>query len=307
MRIDARAADRPLPPVGDTISIATWNVGYGGLGADSDFFADGGRSVLPPSGASVDRNLAAQRTALQALDADALLLQELARRGPLTRGRDPLGSADRALAGHARWFAPDLVSVVGLRHGHGLFARVAVDRVDWVPLPRERRGASAWLGRRYGALSARLDPTPEARGRWTIIGVHFAAFDPRAETRRRQLERVSALAAAAAAAGDWVVVGGDFNLRLADVEWPSTTPPRCSGWTHRFPIDALPTGFRVAADPTRPTVRSLDRPFRPGENWRGVIDGFLVGPGVDAVEVRGVDLGFEASDHNPVRAVFQGV
>lgn len=35
------------PSQGDTISILSWNIGYAGLGAGSDFFMDGGKGVAP--------------------------------------------------------------------------------------------------------------------------------------------------------------------------------------------------------------------------------------------------------------------
>lgn len=33
------------PSGGDTLSVVTWNIGYGSLGANADFFMDGGDSV----------------------------------------------------------------------------------------------------------------------------------------------------------------------------------------------------------------------------------------------------------------------
>ena len=33
--------------IGDTVTVYTWNIGYGGLGKDSDFFMDGGEMVDP--------------------------------------------------------------------------------------------------------------------------------------------------------------------------------------------------------------------------------------------------------------------
>lgn len=41
----------------DTLNLMIWNLGYGGLGAGSDFVADGGQSYLPPSSAAVRTNI----------------------------------------------------------------------------------------------------------------------------------------------------------------------------------------------------------------------------------------------------------
>lgn len=42
-----------------------------------------------------------------------------------------------------------------------------------------------------------------------------------------------------------------------------------------------------------------------GENFVTIIDGFIVSPNVEIVNVQGKDLKFENSDHNPVSAVFK--
>jgi hypothetical protein len=39
----------------------------------------------------------------------------------------------------------------------------------------------------------------------------------------------------------------------------------------------------------------------PGENYVTTIDGYIVSPNVEVLEVNGYDLGFEYTDHQPVR------
>ncbi|MBQ6948302.1 MAG: hypothetical protein IJN41_01325, partial [Firmicutes bacterium] len=46
------------PSIGDSLRIATWNVGYGALSADQDFIMDGGSKVEPESETIVLDNLA---------------------------------------------------------------------------------------------------------------------------------------------------------------------------------------------------------------------------------------------------------
>ncbi|MFB6364179.1 hypothetical protein ACFCP7_08960 [Paenibacillus elgii] len=58
------------------------------------------------------------------------------------------------------------------------------------------------------------------------------------------------------------------------------------------------------APPTPPSVRTLDTAYRPWINFLAVIDGFLVSPNVEIVDVTGHDLNFEHSDHNPVTGRF---
>lgn len=73
-----RGADpgRELAP-GMELTLATFNIGYGGLGAESDFFMDGGSQVQPLSQALVEKNLAGITALLEEADADIYLLQEV--------------------------------------------------------------------------------------------------------------------------------------------------------------------------------------------------------------------------------------
>ena len=44
---------------GQDLTVYAWNIGYAGLGKDSDFFMDGGKMVDPPSQEAVEENMAA--------------------------------------------------------------------------------------------------------------------------------------------------------------------------------------------------------------------------------------------------------
>lgn len=50
-----------------TLSVVTWNIGYGGLGRESDFFMDGGSQIHPLGRQIVEKNLAGIAVQLEAL------------------------------------------------------------------------------------------------------------------------------------------------------------------------------------------------------------------------------------------------
>jgi hypothetical protein len=89
-------------------------------------------------------------------------------------------------------------------------------------------------------------------------------------------------------------------LQIAEINFPHTTDERFLFWLFPFPQDALPEGWRIAADATIPSVRTNHQPYVPGENYVTTIDGYIVSPNVDVVDVHGYDLGFEHTDHQPV-------
>jgi endonuclease/exonuclease/phosphatase family metal-dependent hydrolase len=291
---------------GDALSVTTWNLGYAGLGAESDFTVDGGKNYLPPSRAVTAKNLAGIQRELGGTNADVILLQETARASLLTRGADSVAGASHALKGRDNAFSADFAALFmppPLRSRHGLFSSVGVGgaRREIVPLPLEPQFILGMSRRLYHMHVVRL---PATGGDWTVINVHLSAFDEGANVRLEQLRAVVRFAEAEFAKGNRVVVGGDWNYEFHRPGRPTTTEEKFLFWVHPFPYDELPAGWSVAIDPETPSVRTNERPYRKGENFTTVIDGFVISPNVRAESVKARDLDFQVSDHHPVDARF---
>jgi endonuclease/exonuclease/phosphatase family metal-dependent hydrolase len=297
-----RAPVRGLPEAGESLDIVTWNIGYAGLGAGSDFVADGGAHYLPPSRQAALDNAAGIGAFLATQnDADLVLIEELAEAGPVNRWVNPRRRIDAALPDRERIFYADFRTrlmpfPLRLNHGQGIYSRRAIAGTDLVPLPAEAQRIFG-VRRRYAATVARLAGPQH----WTVASVHLAAFDDNAVVRTRQLRQLLAWASAEYKSGRHVVLGGDWNLQLADTYFPHTTEQRFLFWVFPFPQGALPAGWRIACDPSTPSVRTNERPYVAGQNYTTIIDGFIVSPNVAVDSVRGFDLGFAHSDHQPVR------
>jgi hypothetical protein len=291
-----------LPGAGQTLDILIWNIGYGGLGAGSDFVSDGGTHYFPPSRTAVRENAAAiEETIRGQSDADVVIIQELARAGPPNYWVDVRAYAERPLAGRDRVFFADFKTrlmpwPLRMVHGQGLYSRFAVDSADVLALPAEDAGIFG-VRRRYASPFVRL----AGDANWTIASVHLAAFDADALVRTRQLRELMAWAQQEYASGRRVVIGGDWNFQIAETAFPHTTEERFLFWLFPFPQDALPQGWRIAADGSIPSVRTNHKPYVAGENYVTTIDGFIVSPNVAVESVRGFDLGFRHTDHQPVR------
>lgn len=288
---------------GDELTLVTWNLGYAGLGRGSDFFADGGKSYLPPSRSAVVRNRDQIAAWLDGAEADVFLLQEVAQASAVNWWVDLRGAVDRSLPGHGSAFYADfrtrlLPPPLRIRNGLATYSRTGLSHVELWPLPEDGDPYAGALRRRYAAVASRIDGPG---GCWTVVNVHTAAFDEGAGLRRRQISALLERARAEHASGRRVIIGGDWNLRLVPTNFPHTTQEKDLFWVHDFPRDLLPEGWSIAADPTVASVRTNERPYQPNENYTAVIDGFIVGPGITVDTVRGTDLGFVASDHQPVR------
>ena len=66
-----------LVALGDEITLMTWNIGYGALGKEVDFFMDGGEMVITADKERVMENLSAMSAVMQNEDPDILFLQEV--------------------------------------------------------------------------------------------------------------------------------------------------------------------------------------------------------------------------------------
>lgn len=298
-----------LSLTGDEISVLTWNLGYGGLGAESDFSADGGKSLLPPSRKVVDKNVSGISAVLKASAQDVIILQETARPSLLTRGADVVGAVSAALSGRDNAFSADFsVRFLPkfLQPRHGLYSSVNASGADreLVRLPLEP-GYIMGLSRRLYHMH--IIRTPVSSGAWTIINVHLSAFDEGANIRQAQLRAVLDYARKEYELGRHVIIGGDWNLEFARPARLTTTEEKFLFWVHPFPYNELGEGWRAAIDPTTPSVRTNERPYKRGENFTTVIDGFVISPNVEALSVETRDLDFQISDHHPVAARFRAI
>ena len=276
------------------IEVLSWNLGFGALGEEAEFYPDGGRWLIPSLRRDVLRYVQGIGAFLGNAGADLFLLQEAARPSAVNHRVDLLAAVEKSLPGRWRAWSPDVAIA---------FPRVSVGLATFAPGPPaavqrlELPGQTRW--QRYHLLVTRF-PLASGSGELVLANVHLSAFDPAASVRHRQLEAVTDFLQAEERRGAHVVLGGDWNLLLAETRFPHTTAQRHLYWLHPLPPTFPPPGWRLAADQRVASVRTLERPYVRGANYTAVIDGFLVSPNVSVLSVRTVDLGFRFSDHQPV-------
>lgn len=286
-------------PAQEELTILSWNLGYAGLGAEADFFMDGGRQYRPASGKLVDKNLDGIIGFLSNTPADLLVLQEVAKTSWITRQRDVLGSLQKALP-HLQWtYSDDLKTAwvswpLRIRIGNATASKVAVIQAETRALPLEKNFVAGIFRKHYRMHIVRLFPD------WVVVNVHLSAFDSlEDDVRSQQLQAVLDFATAEYAAGNRVVVGGDWNFTLVESSFPHQTAEEFLFWIRDLPDWARLDGWRWIADPLVPSVRTMQQAYVEGINHTLVIDGFLVSPNVEVVRFGTVDMGFAYSDHQP--------
>lgn len=292
-----------LPPAGDAITLLTWNLGYGALGEEMDFAADGGTRYFPHSRADVRKNLDGILHSLDRIDADVFLLQEVARSSPLNYWHDVQAALAPRFQGFDEIYEADIATrllppPLQIEHGSEIKSRLRMASAEIVPITREDNHYGGLLQRAYRMQVARLSVAGGSE--WVIVNVHLAAFDEGGLVRRRQLEDAIRFAKAEFAKGNRVAIGGDYNMEIAKDLFPHRTEMKDRFWLHDFPKEDVPPGWTLAFDLRTPTVRTVHKPFVEGENYTAVIDGFILSPNLIVDSVQTTDLAFRFSDHQPV-------
>ncbi len=305
LAIDGSCAAQKWP---QRITVMTWNLGYGGLGAESDFLMDGGRNILAPNRASVLRHLRNITTFLQNSPADLDLLEEV----DSGSSRSYLVDEQRLLSGSVQGSC----SSYALNHdvfflpypwyrplGKVRAGMLALGR--WRPKEARRyqlQGQFKWPDRAFqmerGLLVWKL---PREDGKdWVIIQLHLEAWD-QGNIRTAELAQLRELALREYAQGNFVVLGGDWNTVLPGVRLDDFTKRKPSSHIIKLDEDFLPDGWTWGVDRSRPSNRSDDFPYDPLKNYLTVIDGFAVSPNVRIDSVETIQLNFQDTDHEPVR------
>ena len=303
--VDRSPAGCTLPTIkANQIRLLTWNLGYGGEGAGADFFADGGRRLIPSNKSTVEQYTRGIRKTIESHAADIYLLQEAARPSTVNHNVDVLGAVASSLPCYSLSYSPKVAEVflgIHINVGQAILSH-------WAPLSSSRLAlpgipGSHMLKQRYFLLVNRYAIAGSTH-ELVIANTHLAVIDKNAKTRMAQLKTVSSFLESEYAKGNYVLVGGDWNLQFEKLHLPHSTAAKYLTWVHPFPAWFPPKGFHRGYDPHVPTVRSLDRPYSAGKNFVTTGDGFVYSPNITMTRIRVIQDGFAYSDHQPVEASF---
>ena len=306
---------------GQELTVLSWNIGYGGLGRDSDFFMDGGKNTRSADQEQVRAYLDGISTSIRDSDADLVLLQEVDANSSRTYGIDQrsLLNAEEDSAAFALNYAcpfvpnPNTLIIRPLgRINSGLYTiadDLAVDRSERIALPCPFSWPLRIANLKRCLLVSYL-PVEGSDRELVLVNLHLEAYDD-GEGKIAQTNQLRDFIESEYAKGNYVIAGGDFNQVFPgslDV-YPNTHE---ENWKPGVLDKALlPEGWTLAYDLSVPTCRLLNQPYDPSDTagtQHYVIDGLILSPNVQLKSVETLDEGFANSDHNPVRvqAVLQG-
>ena len=310
-----------------SIKFLTFNIGYASLSETEDFVMDGGQKGRMDSSEEVENNLEGIVGILQRENPDVYLLQEVDEDSNRSYNinqyeyfQNILGTAS-VLAYNYRciWvpFPLSLSQMMGkVNSGIATFSDYYADEATRIQLP----GSFSWPLRLANLKRAILVSRYQIEGttnELVVINVHLSAYDD-GSMRQEETAALQTIMQTEYEAGNYVVVGGDFNQTFPDavnVTYDSENDTYTYDYLYSLrsddlwqapPIDGewfTDNNFQFGIDITTPTCRLLDKPYdtiNESNNQYYVIDGFIVSANITINNVETLDENFKYSDHNPV-------
>ncbi len=294
--------------VGDQLKIMTWNIGYGALGDNADFFMDGGQMVMSADRERVQENMEAILLAIESAKPRILFLQEVDHNSTrsyhldesqMIRDRMP-GYESSFGFNHKAALVPYPIPPVGrVEAGVMTFTDSHVTSVKRIQLPIPFNGLVKMVNLKRCVTETRI---PVDEKELVLYNLHLEAYDS-GEGKVAQTRMLVRLMETEREKGNYVIAGGDFNqfLTLEDRE---AYPEQAGKWQPGImDTEQFGEGWTFLMDQSNPSCRSLDQPYAGADHdsfQYYLIDGFIASDNIKVKELKTLNLDFKNSDHNPV-------
>lgn len=294
-------------------SIATFNIGYGGMDKYQDFFMDGGHGSRSISREKTLENIKNIGEFLLKQNADIILFQEVDKKSTRSNNINQVEYFSSNFSKYSSSFAinykiPWVFVPLYKPHGKVESGLLTLSKYSIASATRYQYPGREDYPRQLFDLDRCFLETRmpvDGGGELVLINSHLSAFDKGGKIRKQQLSFLKGYIEKEYDQGNYVIVGGDWNHNLPGTD-PNVFKAEQSSpdWLQTLPKDFTPTGFKWAVDSSVPSNRTADVPYKKGINFLSIIDGYLVSPNVDIKLVKGHSLDFEYTDHNPITAEF---
>ena len=293
----------------DTLIFYDWNIGYCGLGKESDFFYDGGKMVRPTEALS-EKNLNGFIQTLEQWksDADFIYIQEIDRDSKRSyhidqfqKAVDALGNFEGAFGKNydVKYIPIPFLEPMGKTLG-GIATFYKYKSAE-TPIKYAFPSNFSWpkglffLDRCFVKHRFNLSNGKQL----VIINTHNSAYDG-GKLKKQEMAYFKKFIVEEYAKGNYVIVGGDWNQIP-----PGYKPLKEKSDYEEIPVpkDFVDNNWTYAFDGNTPSNRKVDKAYVARETYTTVIDFYLLSPNIKLIEVKGLPNGFEYSDHQPVRMV----
>ena len=294
----------------DSFTVLSWNIGYGALGDNADFFMDGGTSVKTADTNRVHSNMQGIIKTVKEIDPDILFLQEVdvssSRSNKVNEYallQDEFEDFDSSFANNFKVaYLPYPMPPLGkIDSGIATFSSCDLTSAERVQLPIP----FSWPIRMANLKRCLLISRVKIEGsdkELVLVNLHLEAYDS-GEGKIAQTKMLAEILNKEADKGNYVIAGGDFNQIFSSTD-TKAYPTYEGNW--EAPIidtNEIKGDWQFLMDSTYPSCRSLGQVYEGADKdafQYYLIDGFIVSGNIKVESVETQDRGFVYTDHNPV-------
>lgn len=296
------------PALGESITLLTYNIGFAGLSEETDFFMDGGKNVINGDEAMVLKNLEGIMGEIETAKPDILLIQEIDEDSKRTFGinqvdiiSEKFGGESAVAYNYVCGYVPYPIPTLGkMKSGIMTVFAFETEKAERIslPCPFSWPVSAANLKR---CLLVSYHDIENSDKQLVVVNLHLEAYDS-GEGKIAQTKMLWELLENEYAKGNYVIAGGDFNQTFPGAleRYPMKNPEYWAPGVLEESV--LPEGWSYVYDDSNPTCRLLNEPYNPESEATQyyIIDGFIISPNVELVEVKTLSTEFKYSDHCPV-------
>ncbi len=296
---------------GDSITLLTYNIGYGANDDLHDFFMDGGSTVTTESADNITANIEGIINTVLEQDADVNFFQEVdieskrsyeideANLISLSFPQSNIAFATNFLCKYIPYPVDDNIGKINA----GIFtvSKLPTSSAERVSLTNGFTWPVSTCQIKRCLLVERI-PVENSTKELVLINVHLDAYDS-GEGKEAQYNELCELMKLEFAKGNYVIAGGDFNSILPSVN-KNKYPINITD--HFIPAEIskknLIETWKYCTDDSVPSSRLLNEPYDPKSlnTQLYVLDGFICSPNTIVNSTKTIDTQFKYSDHNPV-------
>ncbi len=308
-----------------TYTLSTYNIGFGAYSPDFTFFMDknqmkDGPETQGKNGKAKDKETVLHNTigvinTVKKLNSDFMFFQEVDTNSSRSYHVNQVKQITHTFNNYANVFANNFHSVFlayPLTDPHGAvqsgllsLSRYRIDSATRRKYPISQALISKFfdLDRCFVVLRLPVSNNKQL----VLINSHMSAYDKGGKMRAKQLALLNSVMRQEVKAGNYVIVGGDFNHALGqDMLTHFANQQEVPDWVSVLTNHDLTNGIHfVRAQNTNqvPTCRGTDIAYTPNKTYQTVVDGFLVSDNV-VTTATNIQTNYAYSDHNPVQLKF---
>ena len=289
-----------------------WNIGYCGLDASMDFFYDGGTHVRPAE-ENVLNNLSAVSSFIaKQNDVDFFLIQEVDKDSKRSYHINEFDSIQAVHKDFSAFFGKNydvffIPTPPTDPYGEVLSGLMTLSRYQPTEVVRHQFPGNYAFPKGLFMLDRcfLVSRIPVSNGKQLlIINTHNSAYDD-GSLRSGQMKYLKNFLLKEYKKGNYIIVGGDWN------QCPPGLNTEIEGFTFDkkdyIPInkDYMPADWNWVYSNNVPTNRRVATPYDKSNTPTTVIDFFLTSPNIANLSIENINLNFQNSDHQPVKARFR--